>query len=69
VHNPYSTVSTAKGIRVAEWLADQKITHAGIKEDVSHKGPGYVLSSAGIKIRQISSKNLSGAVQEITAMG
>lgn len=69
MHNPYCTVSMAKGIRVAEWLVDQKITHAGIKEDVSHKGPGYVLSSAGIKIRQISSKNLSGAVQEITAMG
>jgi hypothetical protein len=37
----------------------------GLKEDVSHKGPGYVLSSAGIKIIRISSKDLSGAVQEI----
>lgn len=63
--NPHCTVSTAKGIRVAEWLVDQKITHVGIKEDVSHKGPGYVLSSAGIKIIRISSKHLSGAVREI----
>jgi predicted Fe-Mo cluster-binding NifX family protein len=55
----------AKGIRVAEWLVDQKVTHVGLKEDVSHKGPGYVLSSAGIKIIRISSKDLSGAVQEI----
>jgi len=65
IKNPHCTVSTAKGIRVAEWLVDQKITHVGIKEDVSHKGPGYVLSSAGIKIIRISSKHLSGAVREI----
>jgi cation diffusion facilitator family transporter len=63
--NPHCTVSMAKGIRVAEWLVDQKVTHVGLKEDVSHKGPGYVLSSAGIKIIRISSKDLSGAVQEI----
>ena len=67
--NPHCTVSRAKGLRVAEWLVDQQITHAGIKEDLSHKGPGYVLASAGIKIRQLSSNNLSGAVHEITAMG
>ncbi|NWH06193.1 cation diffusion facilitator family transporter [Desulfobacter latus] len=65
MENPHCTVSTAKGIRVAEWLVDQKITHVAIKEDVSHKGPGYVLSSAGIKIIRISSKHLSGAVREI----
>ncbi len=65
MENPHCTVSTAKGIRVAEWLVDQKITHVGIKEDVSQKGPGYVLSSAGIKIIRISSKHLSGAVREI----
>lgn len=65
MENPHCTVSKAKGIRVAEWLVDQKITHVGIKEDVSHKGPGYVLSSAGVKIIRISSKKLSGAVREI----
>ena len=69
MENPHCTVSTAKGIRVAEWLVDQKITHVGIKEDVSHKGPGYVLSSAGIKIIRISSKHLSGAVREIMIPG
>ncbi len=65
MENPHCTVSTAKGIRVAEWLVEQKITHVGIKENVSHKGPGYVLSSAGIKIIRISAKHLSGAVREI----
>ncbi|WDP93371.1 MAG: cation diffusion facilitator family transporter [Desulfobacter sp.] len=65
IENPHCNVMTAKGLRVAEWLAAQKVTHVGIKEDVSHKGPGYVLSSAGIKIRQISSRNLDDAVREI----
>lgn len=67
--NPHCTVSTTKGLRVAEWLVEQKITHVGIKEDVSHKGPGYVLSSAGVKIMRISSNNLNGAVQEIMIPG
>jgi len=69
MENPHCTVSTAKGLRVAEWLVKQKITHVGIKEDVSHKGPGYVLSSAGIKIRRISSNTLIGAVREVISMG
>lgn len=63
--NPHCTVATAKGLRVAEWLVDQKITHVGIQEDVSRKGPGYVLSSAGITIRHLSSRNMDDAVREI----
>jgi len=63
--NPHATVATAKGLRVAEWLVDQEITHVGIQEDISHKGPGYVLSSAGVTITCLSSKILDDAVREI----
>jgi cation diffusion facilitator family transporter len=48
--NPHHQVDTAKGIRVAEWLVEQDIEHVGIKEDISHKGPGYVLSSGGVSM-------------------
>lgn len=67
--NPHHSVQTAKGLRVAEWLAEQGITHVGIKEDVSHKGPGYVLSSAGITISRISSGHVDDAVREILNTG
>lgn len=69
IKNPYCQVRTAKGIRVAEWLAEQDITHIGIKEDISHKGPGYVLSNAGIKIYRIKSDHIDEAVQEIYNYG
>ena len=65
IDNPHCTITTAKGLRVAEWLAAEGITHAGIKEDISHKGPGYVLSSAGIKVRQITSDHLDDALREV----
>jgi len=38
-----------------------------MKEDVSRKGPGYVLSNAGVKLHIISTsaRNISQAIDEI----
>jgi cation diffusion facilitator family transporter len=49
ISNPHREVETAKGIRVAEWLVQQKVDHVFMREDLSHKGPGYVLGNAGVK--------------------
>jgi cation diffusion facilitator family transporter len=65
IDNPHCAVQTAKGLRVAEWLSEQKVTQVGIKEDVSHKGPGYMLSSSGIKLSRISSDHMDEAIREI----
>jgi len=67
--NPHRSVETAKGIRVAEWLVKQGVEHVGMKEDVSHKGPGYVLSSAGVIIHLISAEQIGPAIREIVAEG
>jgi cation diffusion facilitator family transporter len=67
--NPYCTTQTAKGIRVAEWLVDYGVDHVGMKEDISHKGPGYVLANGGIKTHLLSCDQLSQAVTEISAAG
>lgn len=69
VENPYCSVETAKGIRVAEWMVQQGIEHIGIKEDVSRKGPAYVLSNAGVKIHIISADQLNSAIREIITEG
>jgi len=47
VSNPHSKEEKAKGIRVAEWLVAQKIDEVLSREDVSRKGPAYVLREAG----------------------
>lgn len=67
--NPHRSVETAKGIRVAEWLVGEGVEHVGMKEDVSRKGPGYVLSSGGVKIHLISADRIDSAVREIIAGG
>ena len=69
VENPHRSVETAKGIRVAEWLVGQGVDHVGMKEDVSHKGPGYVLSNGGVKIHIISAEQIGQAISEIVAEG
>jgi len=66
--NSHRLVETAKGIRVAEWLVKQGIEHVGMKEDVSRKGPGYVLSSGGVKIHLISADQIGPAIREIVAL-
>jgi cation diffusion facilitator family transporter len=65
LENPHRSVKTAKGIRVAEWLVDQGIDHLGLKEDISKKGPGYVLSNAGVKMHIIKEKDMDKAIDEI----
>ena len=67
IENPHRSVETAKGIRVAEWLIEKGVEHVGIKENVSHKGPGYVLSNAGVKIHIISAERIAPAITEIAA--
>jgi len=69
LENPHRSVETAKGIRVAEWLVEQGVEHVGMKEDVSHKGPGYVLSNGGVKIHIISGEQIGSAISEIVAKG
>lgn len=67
VENPHRSVATAKGIRVAEWLIQLGVEHVGMKEDVSRKGPGYVLSNGGVKIHIISAGQIGAAISEIVA--
>lgn len=69
LENLHRSVKTAKGIRVAEWLVGQGVEHVGMKEDVSGKGPGYMLSSRGVKIHLISAEHLGQAISEIAAEG
>lgn len=67
--NPHRLVKTGKGMRVAEWLVDKGIDHVVMKEDLSHKGPGYVLSNAGVTTHIMSVNNTSEVVAQIISEG
>jgi predicted Fe-Mo cluster-binding NifX family protein len=47
--NPHTDVAKAKGIRVAEWLVQQKVDIVLLKESLQGKGPEYVFGDAGVE--------------------
>jgi cation diffusion facilitator family transporter len=49
--NPHREVQTGKGIRVAEWLVEQKVDVVLVKESLHGKGPAYVFTNAGAQMR------------------
>ena len=51
IANPHTAVTKAKGIRVAEWLVNQKVDVLAVKEDLHKKGPAYVFADAGVEVR------------------
>ena len=63
MENPHRAVDVAKGIRVAEWLVKQNVDHVLMKEDLSRKGPGYVMANAGIRSSITSADKLDQAVE------
>lgn len=64
VENPHKDVQTAKGIRVAEWLVGQDVDRVMMNGDLSRKGPGYVLSSAGVQLAVTAARSLKEAIEE-----
>ena len=62
VSNPHCAEQKAKGIRVAEWLVAQKIDVVLSREDVSRKGPAYVLREAGIELRMTDRQPVGEAI-------
>jgi len=65
LENPHAEMERAKGIRVAEWLINEKIDALILKEGMKHKGPGYVLTNAGVKVHVVAADNLEEAIRSV----
>ncbi len=59
--NPHRLLERAKGIRVAEWLASEKVDVVLVRTDLTGKGPSYVLRDAGIKAKRTDKPTLADA--------
>ncbi len=66
VVNPYTAVPKAKGIRVAEWLVEQKIDVLLVSEDMRGKGPLYVFGDAGVEVLQTSARTVAEAIHRLS---
>ena len=67
--NSYLNMERGKGIKVAEWLVEEKVDHVLVAEDIKNKGPGYVFANAGISVQLSSREDLSQALEEISVEG
>jgi cation diffusion facilitator family transporter len=65
LENPHQRLERGKGIRVAEWLVGQKVDEVRIREDIKHKGPGYVFADAGLRIVHTDASRLEAVAEEI----
>ena len=65
--NPYTEVPKAKGIRVAEWLVKKKRDVVLTRESLKGKGPEYVLSNAGVELRQTSARTLDEVLAAVVS--
>jgi len=57
--NPHLAESRAKGLRVAEWLVDQKVDRVLVPRDFEGRGPAYVFREAGIQVEVTSEPTLA----------
>jgi len=64
ISNPHQALEKAKGIRVAEWLVQQKIDVVLLQEDIHHKGPEYVFRNAGISFRMTEKSTLAATLAD-----
>lgn len=62
VSNPHTEVARGKGIQVAEWLLEYRPDVLVAREDYRHKGPGHVLSSAGVTLETTEAAMLNEAL-------
>ncbi len=60
--NPYVHEERAKGIRVAEWLVEQKVDVVFLQESLQGKGPVYVFGDAAVEMRQTEADTLDEAL-------
>ena len=65
VANPHSKVPKAKGIRVAEWLVNQKVDVVAVKEDLHKKGPAYVFADAGVELKVLLNDQLDRVIESL----
>lgn len=63
--NPHGEAERARGIRVAEWLVEQKTDVVVLRKGPGGRGPVYVLEDAAVTIRRSEATTLPEALAEV----
>ena len=62
VENPFVATEKAKGMKLAEFLVARGVDIVYTKEAFANKGPGYVMSDAGIEVLSTDAATIDGLV-------
>ncbi len=62
IANAFLQNEKAKGIRVAEWLVEQKVDVVVLLKGLDGKGPVYVFADAGVDVRIVDVKDMAQAI-------
>lgn len=65
LNNPYLEMGKGKGIRVAEWLVEKKADEVWVREEIGHKGPGYVFADAGLTVVRTEAGHLDEVLAQV----
>jgi cation diffusion facilitator family transporter len=63
--NPFLELEHGKGIQLGKWLVKHKVDLVVTPKDLDGKGLAYVLSDAGVEIRQTSQKRLKEVLLDV----
>lgn len=67
--NPHQSLEKQKGLEVARMLVDQGVDVLFVKEDLTGKGPSYVLADAGVETRITEASSLEEILSELEGEG
>ena len=62
LENPYLHEKKAKGIKVANWLLENKLDVLIVRHEQAGRGPGFVLGNAGVEILLTQETNVESAL-------
>jgi cation diffusion facilitator family transporter len=68
IANPYQDEEKQRGLRVAQWLLRNRVDVLITRDDVQGKGPGYVLTDAGVAITVTEAMNRDEALAQWAAV-
>jgi predicted Fe-Mo cluster-binding NifX family protein len=62
IANPFASDPKGRGIKVANWLLEERIDILATLDDIRKKGPGYALKEAGVQIHLVAAESVESAL-------
>jgi len=62
--NPFRYLEKGRGVHLAEMLVERGVDKVLVKEDIGHKGPGFILRNAGTEVITTHARSLKEILEQ-----